>query len=63
MTSLSIHPWKTWRAFEKTINALEIVENDNSTWYFLHCSLSDNVYSMRDYLIIKVKCLMEEISV
>lgn len=63
MTSLSIHPWKTWRAFEKTINALEIVENDNILHGIFFTALSDNVYSMRDYLIIKVKCLMEEISV
>lgn len=62
MTSLSIHPWKTWRAFEKTINALEIVEITILHGIFF-TALSDNVYSMRDYLIIKVKCLMEEISV
>lgn len=62
MTSLSIHPWKTWRAFEKTINALEIVEITILHGIFF-TALSDNVYSMRDYLIIKVKCLMEEICV
>lgn len=62
MTSLSIHPWKTWRAFEKTINALEIVEITILHGIFF-TALSDNIYSMRDYLIIKVKCLMEEISV